>query len=188
MSDMRRRYAMRLAGRCVILAIAVLLCIFAPEAFAPLQGMRFFIGFSLLHVLWIIWVIDMIAQLVPVRAQISPGSQKLWRMRFKPIREMIGRERLKRYVLETSRSALWVLILWSALIAVIGALSCASCTDKLCTQSCRKLRPKADGDERARKGSQGAIYPASTRQCVFLSGAPANARYSPSLHTRNRRP
>ena len=28
-----------------------------------------------------------------------------------------------------------------------GALSCASCTDKLCTQYCRKLRPKAPPDQ-----------------------------------------
>ncbi len=123
MSDMRKRYALRLLGRCAILLAAVLLCIFAPEQFEPIRGMNFFDGFSVLHLLWGIWVIDMIAQLVPVRAHISLGSQKLWRMRFKPIREMISVEKVKQHVLSTSRSALWVLILWTALIAVIGVLA-----------------------------------------------------------------
>ena len=123
MSDMRRRYALRLLGRCVILVIGVLLCIFAPEQFEPIRGMNFFDGFSLLHLLWIIWVIDMVVQLVPVRAQISLGSQKLWRMRFKPIRERISVENIRKHIVDTSRAALGVLILWTALIAVIGVLA-----------------------------------------------------------------
>nr|MBR4281688.1 hypothetical protein [Clostridia bacterium] len=132
MSDMRKRYAWRLAGRCVVLVLAVLLCIFDPAQFEVLQGWNFFHSFTWLHVLWIIWVIDMAAQILPLRTQISLGSQKLWQMRFRPIREMFnargklvaeGVAKLKKHIVDTSRAALWVLILWSALVAVIGVLA-----------------------------------------------------------------
>ena len=132
MSDMRRRYAVRLLGRCAILAIIICLCIFAPEQFDVLQGMNFFRSFTWLHVLWIIWVIDMAAQIVPLRTRISLGSQKLWHMRFRPIREMFtesgkmvkeGVAKLRRHIVATTRAALWVLIVWTALVAVIGVLA-----------------------------------------------------------------
>ena len=122
MSDMRKRYAWRLAGRCAILMIGVLLCIFAPAYFAPIRGMHFFDGFTWLHVLWLVWVLDMIAQLLPVRAQISLGSQKLWHMRFKPIREAVNMEKMKQHIADMSRSAGWVMLLWAGLIAVLGML------------------------------------------------------------------
>ena len=122
MSDMRKRYAWRLAGRCAILVIGVLLCIFAPTYFAPIRGMHFFDGFTWLHVLWLIWVADMVAQLLPVRAQISLGSQKLWHMRFKPIREAVNMDKMKRHIADVSHSAGWVMLLWAALIAVLGLL------------------------------------------------------------------
>ena len=132
MSDMRRRYALRLAGRCAILLIVVLFCIFDPTQFEVLRGWNFFRRFSWLHVLWVIWLIDMAAQLLPLRTRISLGSQKMWHMRFKPIREMFSDSgklvteavaKLKKHIADASRAALWVLILWSALVAVIGVLA-----------------------------------------------------------------
>ena len=77
MSSMRTRYAVRLAGRCAILVIGVLFCIFDPSQFDVLQGANFFRSFTWLHLLWGVWVIDMAAQLFPLRTQISLGSQKL---------------------------------------------------------------------------------------------------------------
>ena len=123
MSAMRKRYALRLLGRLGVLLAGVLICIFDPALLEPIRGMNFFDGFTWLHVLWIIWVIAMIAQLLPIRAHISLGSQKLWKMRFQPIREAFSAEKLKKYIVDTSRSALWVLILWTTLIAVIGLLA-----------------------------------------------------------------
>ncbi|MBQ8555589.1 MAG: hypothetical protein IJ438_06925 [Clostridia bacterium] len=123
MSPMRKRYALRLLGRCILLVLCVLACIFQPEIFTVLQGMNFFSGFTWLHVLWIIWVVDMIAQLIPVRAHISLGSQKLWRMRFKPLLDKVSMQAIKEHIIATSRAAFWVLLLWAALIAVIGVLA-----------------------------------------------------------------
>ncbi|MBQ2952830.1 MAG: hypothetical protein IJE07_04680 [Clostridia bacterium] len=132
MSDMRCRYALRLVGRCLVLLVAVMFCIYDPTQFSVLQGMNFFRGLSWLHALWLIWVIDMAAQILPLRTRIALGSQKLWSMRFTPIREVFnasgklaadGVAKLKKHILDTTRSALWVLILWTALVAVIGVLA-----------------------------------------------------------------
>ena len=243
MSDMRTRYAIRLVGRVMILLIGVFFCIYDPAQFDVLQGTNFFSRLSWLHLLWGIWVIDMAAQLFPLRTHISLGSQKMWKMRFRPLKEKFSVEALRKHIVDTTRAAYKVMLLWIALIAVIGylhhvgvmsdvalfmttvvfyvcdlicvliwcpfrlimrnrccttcrifnwdhlmmfspllffpsvycwsllalsiaacavwevfiflhperfweganaALTCASCTDKLCTQYCRKLRPRAD--------------------------------------------
>ena len=122
MSVMRKRYALRLAGRCLILLIGVFFCIFDPSQFDILQGMNFFREPSLLHLLWGVWVIDMAAQLFPLRTQISLGSQKLWQMRFQPLKEKFSVSALKKHILTTTRAAYKVMLLWIALIAVIGYL------------------------------------------------------------------
>ena len=122
MSDMRKRYALRLAGRLAILLLGILFCIFAPEQFDVLQGWNFFTQPSLLHLLWGIWVIDMAAQLFPLRASISLGSQKLWQMRFRPLKEKFSVDALKQHILTTTRAAYKVMLVWIALIAVIGML------------------------------------------------------------------
>ena len=208
MSKIRKRYFIRLAGRCLTFLIGVGMLIFTPEEFDILEGGNFFRRFSVLHILWGVWVCDMIEQLVPVKRQVPLGSQKLFAMRFKPILEKVNAQALKQYIVNTTRSAFWVMLLWCALIAAIGwcpfrlimknkccttcrifnwdhimmfsplifvggfysvslvvmaaaalivweacvalyperfweqtngALKCANCTDKLCTQYCRKL-------------------------------------------------
>ncbi len=120
MSPIRKRYMLRLVGRVCILIAGVVLCFTAPEQFEVLNGFRFFETFSLLHLLWGIWILDMVSQLLPIHKHISIGSQKVFRQFFKPIKERVNKEALKRYILSTTRSAFWVLLLWAALIALIG--------------------------------------------------------------------
>jgi hypothetical protein len=122
MSDMRTRYALRLMGRVIVLLVGVLFCIYDPAQFDVLQGTNFFHSFTWLHLLWGIWVVDLAAQLFPLKAQISLGSQKLWKMRFRPLKEKFSAEALKKHILTTTRSAFLVMLIWIVLIAVIGAL------------------------------------------------------------------
>lgn len=122
MSDMRTRYALRLVGRVIVLVIGALFCIYDPAQFDVLQGANFFRSFTWLHLLWGIWVIDMAAQLFPLKAQISLGSQKLWKMRFQPLKEKFSVDALKKHILSTTRAAFLVMLVWIALIAVIGIL------------------------------------------------------------------
>lgn len=119
-TGIRRAYVIRLALRCVILFCCVLLLIFRPEVFTVLEKGSFFSGFSPLHLLWVVWVVDMMEQLVPVHKKAPLGSQKLFRQRFRPIREKINYEALRQYIVSTTRAAYRVMLLWVALLAVIG--------------------------------------------------------------------
>ncbi len=129
MSKTRTIYFARLAGRIVILLLSVLLYIYDRREFDVLLGNGFFERFSVLHILWGIWVVDMICQLIPVKAHISIGSQKLFLSLFRPIKEKINKENLKKYIVDTTKSAYWVMILWIALNGVIAYLHLSGIID-----------------------------------------------------------
>jgi len=122
MSKTRKRYIVRLIGRCIVFVICCVLCFFAPQEFAVLDKGNFFSQISLLHVLWLIWVADTVQQILPIKNKLPLGSQKLFANRFKPIRDKINHEALRSYIQSTTKAAYKVLILWAALIAGIGVL------------------------------------------------------------------
>ena len=129
-STVRKTYIARLAGRCVILVMSILFWIFAREQFDILEGMNFFKKFSVFHILWGIWLVDMYCQLVPVKGHISLGSQKHFLARFRPIAKKINVEALKKYIISTTKGAMKVMVLWVALIAVIAVLYYHGVIDK----------------------------------------------------------
>lgn len=122
MSRVRTVYMLRFIYRCVIFVLCALLCIFIPEEFNVLKGANFFNEFSVLHILWVVWVLEMLSQFFPTKTAISIGSQKIFRDKFKPIREKINRDGLKKYIRTVSKAAYRVMILWCLLLAVLGAL------------------------------------------------------------------
>lgn len=77
MSEMRTRYAVRLLCRCIVFVLCFVVWLVRPQTYQILQGWNFFKSLSPLHILWVVWVIDMIEQLVPVKAHIALGSTKL---------------------------------------------------------------------------------------------------------------
>ena len=121
-SALRIAYIWRLVGRIIVLMICAAIYVWRPEELAILNGMSFFQQFSIFHFLWLIWVIDMILQLFPIKHAIPLGSQKLFKLRFKPIREKINREALRNYVITTTQAAYKVMVLWILLIALLGWL------------------------------------------------------------------
>lgn len=121
-SKTRKRYTLKLVGRILILLGCVWLCIARPEAFGVLDGLNFFRTLSPLHLLWALWIVDMILQVTPVKKRIPLGSQKHFAIRFRPIREKINHQRLRDYIINTTKAAYKVLILWIALTLVLGAL------------------------------------------------------------------
>lgn len=121
-SQIRKVYTARLVGRCLILAIFIYFLIVSPEEISILDGMNFFKGFSVYHLLWGLWVFDMFLQLIPVKSKIALGSQKLFKLRFKPIREKINYKALKEYAVSTTKSAYKVMVIWILLLAVLGIL------------------------------------------------------------------
>lgn len=129
-SKLRKRYIARLVGRIFVLILSLALFIWYPGAFEVLDGSGFFRAFSPFHLLWVIWLVDMIYQLIPVKDHIPLGSQKLFRQRFLPIREKINYPDLKEYIVSTTKAAGKVMWLWVLLLAVIGVLYFFNVIDK----------------------------------------------------------
>ncbi len=122
-SKIRKIYIARLIGRCVVFVLSVLWFVFDREEITKmLQGWNFFKEFSVMHLLWIVWVIDMICQLIPVKNHISIGSQKLFKERFRPLTDKINYQALRNYVISTTKGAYKVFIIWFVFIGLIGLL------------------------------------------------------------------
>ena len=121
-SKTREIYFLRLAGRIVVLLLVVLLYIFDKEEFNIADGWNFFNKFSVLHLLWLTWMVDMLLQLIPVRAHISIGSQKIFEALFRPIKEKINYQNLKNYIKDTTKAAYKVMVIWIMLTALTSGL------------------------------------------------------------------
>jgi len=122
MSLIRKLYFLRLIGRVCAFILCTLLFIFKPNEEEMLYGMNFFKRLSPLHIMWAVWVIDMICQLVPIKDRIALGSKKLFKQHFKPIMEKINYTALREYVISTTKAAYKVFIIWALLLTAIGIL------------------------------------------------------------------
>ncbi|MBQ3104214.1 MAG: hypothetical protein IJC58_08010 [Oscillospiraceae bacterium] len=123
-SRIRKVYIARLVGRCAVLVCAVALYILRPEMFGILQGFAFFEKLSVFHLLWLVWMLDMLFQLIPAK-DVALGSHKHMRFRFRPVLEKINPAALKNHIVTTTRAAYKVFIIWALLIAALGALRIA---------------------------------------------------------------
>lgn len=130
MSPTRKRYVIRLIAR-IIIFIAVLISYFLwPSGFLILEGNNFFKTVSPFHLLWMIWMIDMILQIIPVKNKVALGSQKLFANRFRPIREKIHYDLLKNHVVSITKGAYKVFFIWVLFIAVIAGFYYGDILDK----------------------------------------------------------
>ena len=130
MSPTRKRYVIRLIAR-IIIFIAVLISYFLwPSGFLILEGNNFFKTVSPFHLLWMIWIIDMILQIIPVKNKVALGSQKLFANRFRPIREKIHYDLLKNHVVSITKGAYKVFFIWVLFIAVIAGFYYGDILDK----------------------------------------------------------
>ena len=120
MSKLKKVYVAKLVFRCLVLAACTALYFLRPAAFAVLDGWQFFSRLSPLHILWGLWVVDMLMQILPVKNKLPVGSQKLFVNRFRPVRERVNRESLKKYAVTATTYAYRVFFLWVVLIAAFG--------------------------------------------------------------------
>lgn len=122
MSRIRKVYFTKLIARITIFIASILLYFFANDQFEIVEGWNFFKKFSIFHVLWGVWVFDMITQLFPVK-DIALGSQKFFKEKFRPaIDKILDKKKLKEYIVNTNKAAGKVMALWATLIAFLGAL------------------------------------------------------------------
>lgn len=121
MSATRKRYFARLIARVIIFIGCLIMC-FYPQNYNILEGMNFFKSFHVLHILWAIWIFDMILQIIPIKNKVALGSQKLFANRFRPILDKINYKVLKSYIKTITSSAYKVFIIWTIVIIGIGVL------------------------------------------------------------------
>ena len=121
-SRTRKRYILKLVFRCFALSFCAFLFLTKPDEFDVIARGGFFDRFSVLHILFIIWIFDMLLQLLPIRNIVPLGSQKHMKIRFMEIKEKINYHALKDYVTSTTKAAYKVFIIWVAMLAVLGAL------------------------------------------------------------------
>lgn len=129
-SPMRLQYILRLAFRSAVLAAGLLFWLCELDVFDILSGWNFFAAPSLWHVLWGIWVLSMLTQLIPLPHGVPLGSQKLFRQRFQSAGQWDA-QALHTYLREKNRRALLTMALWCAMLAIVGALRlCGVLTDR----------------------------------------------------------
>ena len=115
-------YFIRLFGRIIVLLLTGIIFFLARDQFDVVKDLNFFKEFSVFHILWAVWMVDMILQLMPVRAYVSIGSQKQFIGLFRPIKEKINKQKLKKYLIDTTLSAYKVMAIWLILTSAISIL------------------------------------------------------------------
>ena len=118
---MQKKYIFRLVWRSVALLAAVMLCFGAPERFDVMAAGGFFARFSVLHLFWLVWMGDMIMQLLPLRSVLALGSQKQFAKWFVPGTQA-NREELREFIRKSNWAAVKVFLVWTAVIWGIGWL------------------------------------------------------------------
>ena len=122
LSMMRKNYIARLIGRCLVLILGIVLYCVKPAEFEIINDWNFFRRFSVLHLLWGVWMIDMLFQLMPMKGIVPLGSQKLFRTRFIPVKGEVDERKLREHIAKDTKKAYQIFIAWMTMIAVLGGL------------------------------------------------------------------
>jgi hypothetical protein len=116
--SLRLVYWLRLGFRVAVLVLVTMLCLRRPQAFQILTRFGFFKKRSPLHLLWVIWIADMLCQLIPSRGIVSVGSQKHFARYWLPTGSPVPQQARR----SANRRALVVFLLWTALTVCLGLL------------------------------------------------------------------
>ena len=116
MSKIRKIYFVRLILRIIIFIASFVLLLVYPKQFDIVNGWNFFKEFSIFHLLWVVWMFDMVKQLTVVE-DIALGSQKIFKKKFRPeFRKLLDWDKLKDYIVKINKAASRVMLLWAGLI------------------------------------------------------------------------
>ena len=117
-SKVRGNYWLRFFFRIAVLIAGVLLYIFYPQSFDVLDGWNFFKEFSPFHVLWVLWMYDMILQIFPIKSNNALGSKKVFGFSHKEAKK-VSPEAVKLFRKKNNKRALFVGALWIVFTAAL---------------------------------------------------------------------
>lgn len=126
----RKFYILRLVFRVAVLIGAFVLYIAFPKSFGVMAGWDYFKEFSVLHIMWAIWVFDMVLQLIPSRQYLTLGAQKQFFKYFIPANLSESYKGLKQFIRSSNYAGLKTFLVWSALTIIIGGLKVAGIIGK----------------------------------------------------------
>ncbi|MCR4909263.1 MAG: hypothetical protein K5985_10580 [Lachnospiraceae bacterium] len=130
MSPLKKLYSLRLVFRIAVFILCLYPALTRPEFSDIMTGWNFFRSFSMLHLLWALWVWDMLCQLFPLTKHIALGSRKHFPGTFVPAEKLPETEAgqanagtyravLKKAAGRASRAALRVALIWCAGLIVL---------------------------------------------------------------------
>ena len=122
--NFRNLYKKRFVFRCAVFVISALLLIFAPEQYDIIHGFHAFDRPSFFHFMWVVWMVDMVMQLIPARRYWPLGSQKFLKQSFQPLVDYMKRsdEKFVRFIIKSNRDTILIGLVWLALNGAIAAL------------------------------------------------------------------
>ncbi|HPF44245.1 MAG TPA: hypothetical protein PKV15_06055 [Syntrophomonadaceae bacterium] len=120
--QLRERYETRLVFRISVFILALVMYFVYPQSFKVMNGFNFLHQLSWLHLLWIIWVIDMIRQFIPKKGHLPLGSLKQFKQFYIPIRKLLDEKEILLAYKKNALDSLKVLVIWTFLVAFIGVL------------------------------------------------------------------
>lgn len=121
-SKFLKSYRRRLIFRIIIFIIMIGIYIFYPNTYKVAKGLNFIKMFSPLHIIWLIWMIDMILQLCKVPKYWPLGSQKYLKHRYLPSLKEIDKKVVKEHMKKMTKDIIPIAITWLIVIAIIAAL------------------------------------------------------------------
>ena len=121
-SEFYKSYIRRLIIRSIILITTIIIYIYFPNTFNVVKGINFIKMFSPLHILWCIWMFDMILQLCEVPKYWPLGSQKYLKERYQPDKIEIDEKLIKKHMKKISSDSISVAISWILLLIIIYIL------------------------------------------------------------------
>ena len=121
-SIFRKNYIRRLIFRIIVFIIMIALYVFYPNTYEVSFSFNFIKMFSPLHIIWLIWMIDMILQLCKVPKYWPLGSQKYWGYRYMPSEKSKDIKYIKKNMQKMNNDSIAIAISWLLVIIIIGEL------------------------------------------------------------------
>lgn len=115
-------YNVRLVYRMVLFLVVIALYKEENHVFDVVLPGQFLTRFTFLHILWGIWMLDLLMQLIPLKGVIAMGSGKHFAQYYKRARMPYKKEMLTDYIEKSNKGAVRVAIVWSLVTVGIGYL------------------------------------------------------------------
>jgi hypothetical protein len=121
--QLRNRYLVRFGFRIAVLVGVLWIYMYSPNVFQEIEGWGFFQHFTLLHLLWLVWMADMIMQLIPLRHVLPLGSQKQFLQKFRPVIRHNHLEVLRQFINKSQYVVLKIAGVWLGIATVMVFLT-----------------------------------------------------------------